>query len=92
VSKYANMPDHDILVIVANATDEHSRHLVQLNGSIANHEKRIMKTEIQREVEEEMGYCPPSRKKRAAEGSMYGGVGALFVSALFAAGNLLGWW
>ena len=77
---------------VAIATEEHSKHLKHINGSIANQEKRIMRMEIQREVEEKMGYTPLSKKRRAAEGSMYGGVGALFVSALFAAGNLLGWW
>jgi len=92
VSKYHDMPDHDILVGVAIATEEHSKHLKHINGSIANQERRIMRMEIQREVEEKMGYTPLSKKRRAAEGSMYGGVGALFVSALFAAGNLLGWW
>lgn len=86
------MNDHDLLVIVAETTDRQEKHLEKINGTVSNHEKRLMKMELRREVEEETGYKPTSRKKKAAQGSMYGGLGALIVSVIYALGNLAGWW
>jgi len=91
-SKYSGLNDHDILIIVADATDRQERHLERINNSVSKHEQRIMKIELRREVEEEVGSKPKSQKKKLAEGSMYGGTGALIVSALYALGNALGWW
>lgn len=90
--KYREMPDHDILVIVAETSDRQERHLEKINSTLSKHDKRIMKMELQREIEEDLGVKPPSRKKKAVEGSMYGGLGALIVGLLYAAGHLAGWW
>lgn len=91
-SKYGHMTDHDLLVIVAETTDRQEQHLKQINSSVSNHEKRIMKMELRREVEEDMGFKPTSRKKKLAEGGMYGGLGALIVYAILAGGSYAGWW
>ena len=91
-SKYGKMNDHDLLVIVAETSDRQEQHLSRLNGTLSNHEKRLMKIELRREIEENLGIKPPSRKKKMAEGSMYGGLGALIVGSLYALGHLAGWW
>jgi len=90
--KYREMPDHDILVIVAETSDRQERHLEKINSTLSSHDKRIMKMELRREVEEDLGVNPPSRKKKAVEGSMYGGLGALIVGVLYTLGHLVGWW
>lgn len=92
MSKYAGMPDHDILIVVAEATDRQEKHLAGINGTLQNHEKRLMKAELRREVEEETGFKLPSKRKKFIEGSMHGGAGALVISALYALGHVLSWW
>lgn len=92
MSKYGDMDDHSLLVVVADASDRQERHLERINGTLSNHERRLMKQELRREFEEDLGVKLPSRKKKAAEGSMYGGLGALIVGGLYAAGHLVGWW
>jgi len=91
-SKYDNQTEHDLLVLVAGSNDRQEKHLERINGSLRNHEKRLMKMEIRREIEEEIGIKPPTKKKKVIEGGMYGGFGALLVSALLALGKWLGWW
>ena len=90
--KYSEMEDHDILVIVAETTERQERHLERINSTLSHHDKRIMKMELRREIEEDLGIKPPSRKKKVAEGSMYGGLGALIISIIYAAGHYAGWW
>ncbi len=90
-SKYSDQNDHALLVIVADSNDRQEQHLIRINGTLQNHEKRLMKQEIRREVEEEIGIKPPSRKRKVVEGGMYGGSGALIVSGLYALGKLFGW-
>ena len=92
MSKYSGLEDHDILVIVADSTDRQEQHLLRINGTIANHEKRIMKQELRREVEEEIGIKPRCMKKKLAEGGLYGGSGALIISIIYGLGHLIGWW
>ena len=92
MSKYDGKSDHDILVIVADSTDRQERHLERINGTLRNHEKRIMKQEIRREVEEELGVTPRSRRKKLAEGGIYGGSGAIIISIIYGIGHLIGWW
>lgn len=41
-SKYSGMNEHDILIIVAEAAERQEKHLITMNGSLANHEKRII--------------------------------------------------
>ena len=84
MAKYSGMADHDILVIMADSNDRQERHLERINGTLQSHEKRLLAVEIRRQVEEETGLKPPSKKKKLAEGGMYGGAGALVVSILFA--------
>ena len=91
-SKYGEMNDHDLLVIVAETSDRQERHLRTINDTLSKHEKRIMKIELRREIEEDLGIKPPSRKKKAAEGGIYGGGGALIVGGIYALGRLAGWW
>ena len=91
-SKYGHMTDHDLLVIVVETTDRQEQHLKQINSSVSNHEKRIMKMELRREVEETMGFQPASKRKKLAEGSLYGGLGALIIGAILAGGHASGWW
>ena len=91
-SKYSNMTDHDLLIIVAMTTDRQEQHLIRINSSVSNHEKRLMKMELRREVEEDMGFKPSSRRKKLAEGSLYGGLGALIIGAVLAGGHYAGWW
>lgn len=90
--KYREMTDHDLLVIVVETSDRQEKHLERINGTVANHEKRLMKQELQREIEEETGVKPLSKRKKVAEGSMYGGLGALIVGGLYALGHLASWW
>ena len=90
--KYDSKSDHDILVIVAEATDRQEKHLGAINNPLNKHEKRIMKMALRREVEEEMGVKPPSRKRKLTQGGMYGGFGALIVSVVFKVGQMAGWW
>jgi len=92
MSKYSGMNDHDILVIVAEATDRHEQHLAQINSTLSKHELKLMKIETRREIEESMGYQPPSKKRKVFEGSMYGGMGALIVSVLYTIGHYAGIW
>lgn len=91
-SKYGHMNDHDLLVVVAEATDRQEKHLDKINSSVSQHEKRIMKMELRREVEGELGFKPPSRKRQVVKGSMYGGGGALIVGIVLAIGHATGWW
>ncbi len=90
--KFNEMGDHDILVIVAETTERQERHLETLNGTVSRQDRRITKIELRRELEAEMGFSPPSKKKKALEGSMYGGGGALVVGILITAGKYMGWW
>ena len=83
-SKYLNMEDHDILLILADSSDRQERHLEKINTTLQNHEKRLLAVEIRRQVEEETGLKPPSKKRKLAIGGMYGGAGALIVSILYA--------
>ena len=91
-SKYGSMNDHDLLVIISETTDRQEKHLERINGTVTNHEKRLMKMELRREVEEETGFKPTSKKKKAMEGGMYGGGGALIAGAILAIGKYAGWW
>ena len=84
MAKYSGMADHDILVIMADSNDRQERHLERINGTLQSHEKRLLAVEIRRQVEEETGLKPPSKKRKLAEGGMYGGAGALVVSILYA--------
>lgn len=92
MSKYGGMNDHDILIVVADSNDRQERHLERINGTLQGHEKRLLAVEIRRQVEEETGVKPPSKKKKLAEGGMYGGMGAFAMSALLAIGRYFSWW
>ena len=83
-SKYSEIDDRSLLVILADSNDRQERHLERINGTLQGHEKRLLAVEIRRQVEEETGLKPPSKKRKLAEGGMYGGAGALVVSILYA--------
>ena len=91
-SKYEKQSDHDLLVLVADSNDRQERHLERINGTLQNHERRLMTQEIRREVEEETGYSAPSRRKKLRDGGIYGGTSALIISIIFGIGRAAGWW
>ncbi len=62
--KYGDMADHDLLVIVAETTERQESHLDRINGTISKQDRRITKIELRRELEAEMGFSPPSRRRR----------------------------
>jgi len=90
--KYTGMDDHAILILLADSTDRQERRLSSINGSLSNHEKRLMRMEIRREVEEDIGLRPVSRKRKIAEGSMYSSGITLIAGSVYALGRLVGWW
>ena len=83
-SKYQEIDDRSLLILLADSSDRQERHLERINGTLQNHEKRLLAVEIRRQVEEETGLKPPSKKRKLAIGGMYGGAGALIVSILYA--------
>jgi hypothetical protein len=74
--KYEEMKDHDILVRTAYATDLIQLHLKELNGTVKNHETRIVVTEDC--IEDRKRFGDDNRKLIIAVwGTMIAGISAL---------------